>query len=291
MNQLAQMNEAMQYLEEHLLDEIDYEKLSRIAACSEYHFRRMFSFLSGMPLHEYVRKRRIAQAPMLLKQGMKVIDCASLLGYESPDAFRRAFIAMHGITPSKVGQEESKLQAFPPMTFQLTIKGGKQMEYRIVHNKEFKIVGFKKRITLQYDGINHQIDSLVEEMTPMHIAELKALCDIEPKGILSVSANFAERTAEGTELDQYIGVATTKEAPKGYDVLSADESDWGVFTVIGPFPQTVQDTWAQIFSEWLPSSEYQLAKGPEMLWHESPDLSQPKCKSEIWIPLEKRRGE
>jgi AraC family transcriptional regulator len=117
---------------------------------------------------------------------------------------------------------------------------------------------------------------------------MKALCDIEPKGMLSISANFAERTEEGTELDQYIGVATTKEAPDGYDVLPVAEYDWGVFTVVGPFPKTVQDTWARIYSEWLPASEYQLTGGPELLWHESSDLTKPDCKSEIWIPVMSR---
>lgn len=105
--------------------------------------------------------------------------------------------------------------------------------------------------------------------------------------MLSVSANFAERSVEGTELDQYIGVATTNSAPEGYDVLQIAESDWVVFTVVGPFPKTIQDTWAHIFSEWLPTSEYQLTGGPELLWHESPDLTKPDCKSEIWIPISK----
>lgn len=287
MNQLSQMNKAMQYLEDHLTDHIDYCQLGRIAGCSEYHFRRMFSYLSGMPLGEYVRKRRVSIAPSLLRKGMKVIDCALLLGYESPDAFRRAFQEMHGITPSEAKRAELALQTFPPMTFQLVIKGGRQMQYRIVHNNEFKIVGFKKRVTLQFEGTNPQVQLLSEQMTPERIAELKSLCNIDPQGMLSVSVNFAERTTEGSELDQYLGVATTKQAPNGYDMLLVEESDWGVFTVVGEFPQAVQDTWARIYSEWLPASDYQLTGGPELLWHESPDLTRSDCKSEIWIPLEK----
>jgi AraC family transcriptional regulator len=84
-------------------------------------------------------------------------------------------------------------------------------------------------------------------------------------------------------------IAPTKEAPGRYDVLPVAESDWGVFSVTGPFPKAVQDAWARIFSKWLPASEYQLTGGPELLWHESPDLTKPDCKSEIWIPLEKRK--
>ena len=160
------------------------------------------------------------------------------------------------------------------------------MEYRIIHNPEFSIVGFSKKVTLQFKGINPQIDDLTAKLTPEHIAELKSLSNMEPRGMLSVSTNFSERTSEGTELEQYIGVATTERAPVGYDVLRVRESDWAVFTVIGPFPQEVQDTWARIFSEWFPSSDYQLAEGPELLWHESSDLTQPDNRSEIWIPVE-----
>lgn len=162
------------------------------------------------------------------------------------------------------------------------------MDYRIVRNGPFRIVGFKKQITLQYEGINPQMDSLYEKLTPARVRALKALCDIEPQGMLSVSANFAERTMEGAALEQYVGVATTQKAPEGYDVLPVDASDWGVFTVIGPFPKAVQDAWARIFSQWLPASDYQLTAGPELLWQESPDLTKPDCKSEIWIPLVRR---
>lgn len=288
MNPLAQMNDAMAYLEEHLTEKISVARVAQIAGCSEYHFRRMFSYLAGMPLGEYIRCRRLALAGTLLRQGAKVLDCALLLGYDAPDAFRKAFQGMHGILPSVAKREHAVLKAFPPMTFQLTIKGGTKMEYRMVRNSAFWIVGFKKRITLQYEGINPQMDALYEQLTPERIAELKGLCDIEPYGMLSVSANFSERTTEGTELDQYVGVASTRQPPHGYESLRVEASDWAVFTVVGPFPQAVQDMWARIFAEWLPSSDYELTQGPEMLWHESPDLSKPEVKSEIWIPVRQR---
>lgn len=288
MNPLAQMNEAMAYLEEHLTDEIDFAWMGRIAGCSEYHFRRMFSYLSGMSLGEYIRSRRMALAGMLLREGKRVIDCATLLGYDSPDAFRKAFRELHGISPSEAKREGAALKAFPPVTFQLTIAGGSEMDYRTVHSGPFQVVGFKKRITLQFEGENLQMNSLSEQLTPERIAQLKALCDIDPQGILSVSANFAERTAQGTELDQFVGVATTKSAPRGYAALPVGESDWAVFTVVGPFPKAMQDAWARIYAEWLPSSEYQLTGGPELLWYASPDLTKPDCRNEIWIPISKR---
>ncbi len=173
------------------------------------------------------------------------------------------------------------------MTFQLTIKGGNEMDYRIVEKDAFKIVGVKKRITLIFEGVNHQMDSMLQGLIMENIMELKNLCDIEPTGILSVSANFSERTVEGSELDQYIGVATTKPTPDHWAVLTVEATSWVVFTVVGAFPKALQNTWARIYGEWFPSSGYELTGGPEMLWNESPDTSKPDYKSEIWIPVKR----
>ena len=288
MNTLTQMNKAMRYIEQNLMGEIEFDEMSRIACCSEYHFRRMFSFLSGMPLGEYIRRRKLSIAAVLLnEEDNKIIDIALQLGYNSPDAFSKAFQAMHGISPSSVKKGNIIIKAFPPMTFQLTIKGGNEMDYRIIEKDAFKIVGLKKRITLVFEGVNHQMDSVLQSLTADKIKELKSLCDIEPKGILSVSANFSERTVEGSELDQYIGVATTKQATDKCDVLEVDAASWAVFTVVGEFPKALQDTWARIYAEWFPTSGYELTCGPEILWNESPDTSKPNYKSEIWIPVRK----
>ena len=164
------------------------------------------------------------------------------------------------------------------------------MNYRVIEKEEFHIVGFKKRITMQFKGINPQMDSLVQKLTPQVIEELKGLCDVEPKGILSVSADFNERTTEGSQLDQYIGVATSKAVSNGYDILDVPASNWAEFKAAGTFPDAIQDTWAKIYSEWFPASGYELTGGPELLWNENPDTSKPDYKSEIWIPVRKIDG-
>jgi AraC family transcriptional regulator len=286
MNMLSQFNEAMAYIERNLLHEIEPDQISRIAGCSDYHFRRMFSFLAGMPLGEYIRRRKLSLAGELLQsEQRKIIDLALQLGYESPEAFSKAFQAMHGVNPSQAKKENIELKVLPPMTFQLTIRGGIEMNYRIVEKKEFYIVGLKKRVTVQFKGINPQMDSLIQKLTPAIIAELKGRCDTEPRGILSVSANFSERLVEDSELDQYIGVATSDGDNQGYEVLPVEESTWAVFSVVGVFPEAIQDTWSRIYAEWLPASGYELTGGPELLWNESPDTSKLDYRSEIWIPV------
>lgn len=289
MNELKQMNLAMQYIDNNLTDTIDYAKLAQIACCSEYHFKRVFSFLAGMPLSEYIRLRKLSCAAVILKNSdEKIIDIAMRLGYESSDAFTKAFRSVHNVTPIQARKSAVSLKSFPPMTFQLKIQGGNVMNYRIVEKEPFKIAGISKRITLVYEGVNSQMDSMWASLKPEDFVELKGLSNIEPQGIICASVNFTDGRQEGTELDQYIGVATTMETPTRWETLEVTASEWAVFTVIGEFPKALQDTWARIYSEWLPTSGYEVVPGPEILWNESPDTSKPNFKSEIWLPIVKK---
>lgn len=290
MDSLSNMNRAMEYIEEHLTEDIDYSEISKIACCSEYHFKRMFSFLSGVGLSEYIRRRRLTLAALDLKdKSLRIIDVAVRYGYDSADSFSRAFHSIHGILPSDVRNSNIQLKAYPRMTFQLSIKGGCEMNYRIVEKGPFKIVGFKKRVPISFYGINPEIAQMTELLTPEIIKQLKVLSNVEPTGIISASTNFSEgRMEEKGELDHYIGVATSSDKTAEFDVLKVEDSTWAVFESIGPFPETLQNVWGRIYSEWFPSSGYEAAPGPEILWNESPDIGNPKYRSEIWIPVKKK---
>jgi AraC family transcriptional regulator len=72
---------------------------------------------------------------------LKMIDIAVKYGYNSPDSFTRAFQNLHGVTPSEARNNGQQLKAFPPMTFQLSFRGGNEMNYRIEQKKAFNIVG------------------------------------------------------------------------------------------------------------------------------------------------------
>lgn len=292
MDTLSNMNKALAYIEEHLTEEIDYSEVSKIAYCSEYHFKRMFSFLSGIGLSEYIRRRRLTLAALDLKDThLRIIDVAVKYGYDSADSFSRVFHSMHGILPSEARSENTQLKAYPRMTFQLSIKGGCEMNYRIVEKGSFKLVGFKKRVAIVFEGVNPEIAKMTELLTPKVINELKALSNIEPKGIISASANFsAGRMEEKGELDHYIGVTTSSDETGEFDVLEIEASTWVVFESVGPFPETLQNVWGRIYSEWFPSSGYEVAPGPEILWNESPDTEKPKYRSEIWIPVKKNNN-
>lgn len=290
MDLLRNMNRALHYIEENLTNDIDFREVARLALCSEYYFKRMFSFLAGITLSEYIRRRRLTLAAFELKDSnIKVIDVAIKYNYSSPDSFTRAFQNLHGITPSEAKKNGSSLKAFPKMTFQLSIKGGNEMNYRIEEKEAFHIVGIKERVPIIFHGVNPKIAAMWESLNDETIRKLKELSNVTPLGLLSASVNFSEgRMEEKGQLDHYIGVATTKDCPDHLVQLEVPAGTWAVFEAVGPFPDTLQDVWGRIYSEWFPSSNYEQVEGPEILWNEHKNVTSPAFKSEIWIPVLKK---
>ncbi|MEH7009782.1 AraC family transcriptional regulator [Neobacillus niacini] len=291
MDSIKRLNEALGYIEENLTSDIDFKEVARVAFCSEYHFQRMFSFLAGVSLSEYIRRRRLSRAAFeLINSNVRILDIAIKYGYCSPDSFTRAFQSLHGITPSEARNNGQSLKAFPRMTFHLSIQGGNEMNYRIVEKEAFHLVGIKKRVPIIFNGVNPEIAAMWQSLDMEKINTLKQLSNVEPVGLLSASTNFSEgRLEEKGELDHYIGVATNKDCPEDLTKLEVPALTWAVFEAIGPFPDTLQNVWGRIYSEWFPSSNYELAVGPEILWNQHKDVSSPTFRSEIWVPVSPKK--
>jgi len=152
MEWLDKFNAVINYIEENLDAEIKYKTLAKLACCSEFHFSRMFSSLIGISLSEYIRRRRLTKAAFEIQTGNeKIIDIALKYGYESPDAFTRAFRLLHGISPIAAKEKGKKLKAYPRLSFQITIRGDVEMEYRI------EKIDFKLRLLEKDSKLKHQM--------------------------------------------------------------------------------------------------------------------------------------
>ncbi len=131
MDWITGIGKAIDYIEDHLTEELDYEAIARESFSSSFHFQRVFSILCGYPLGEYIRNRRLTLAGADLACGTeKVIDIAAKYGYDSPDSFTRAFQKFHGITPTQA-RSGGALKSFSRLSIQISLEGGSIMNYRL----------------------------------------------------------------------------------------------------------------------------------------------------------------
>ncbi|GCF93094.1 AraC family transcriptional regulator [Enterococcus florum] len=281
MNALEQMTKAIDYIEENLDGEIDEKEIARIALCSSYHFKRMFLFLIGMPLSEYIRRRRLTLAALDLQTtDAKVIDIAVKYGYSSADAFSRAFQAMHQVTPSHARKKGVRLKIQPHVSFTLSLRGVLEMKYRIVEKEAFSVVGIKERFSY-VDNLGASVGQMWGSVTEEIMGKLRSLARADPGGLVGA---YSEMYEDNTT-DYYIGVITTEECPEGFVKLAIEAQTWAVFEIEGPLPQAMSDVWGRIFSEFFPTTGYEHTPAPEIEWYSAGDMSSERYESEIWIPV------
>jgi len=290
MDTLKNLNDALSYIEKNLDARIDFDIVAKLSGTSDYHFRRLFSYLSGMSLNTYIRNRKLSQASLdLQKENSKVIDVAIKYGYNSADSFTRAFKEWSGLNPSEV-KKAKNLKLFPRITFQLTIQGGIDLNYRVEKKEAFKLVGISKRVPIVFKGQNPEIIKLIQSITKEQKEKLQSFRNTNVKTVVNASYNFdGGRNEEKGDVDHLVGSITTldREFPN-FDVVEVPAVTWAIFTSQGSFPKTMQETWAKIASEWLPSSNYELADVPEISF--TGDLSDlENVYSEIWIGVKTKK--
>lgn len=286
---ISALNRLVDLVEEHLTEEIDVNGLARRLGTTEYHLRRMFSSLAGMPLSEYVRRRRmtVAAADVVSGRG-DLLSIAVLHGYGSTEAFGRAFRAVHGAGPGDVRRDGGPLRAQPQLRFRLTVEGSTPMDTRIIDRPAFRLVGHAARVPLVHQGVNPHIQEHIASLSEEEHLRLKALGDTEPAGLLAVSDDLDPDRTEGSELTYLHGVAVSRDtpAPDGLDAIEVPAGTWAVFRTTGPYPNALQETWAATATEWFPSNRWRLRPGPEIVavLERAVDFSTATC--DLWLPVE-----
>lgn len=283
MNWLDCLNQSLAYIEAHLEEEIDYEEIAKVACASSYHYQRMFSAITNVPLGEYIRRRRLSLAAIRLQESNeKVIDIALRYGYQSPTAFNRAFMNMHGIPPTKARQKGVKLKLFPPISFQISVKGEVAMNYRIEEKEGFRLVGVKEAITTANGENFIKVPKVWERLWNEGVyEEITALANGSPRGVMGVCTNFRQG-----EFDYYVAVSSDRVVPDNMEAIEVRAGTWVAFECKGV--QGIQDTFKRLYSEWFPTSGYEHSGGPEIEWYPGEDTDTEAFACEVWIPIIKK---
>lgn len=288
---LDRLNEALERVERDLEEPVDVAEMARSVCVSEQHFRRMFSALSGMPISEYVRRRRMTLAGAEVIEGRDtLLDIAVRHGYGSAEAFGRAFRSVHGAGPGEVRRGGAALVSQSRLTFHLTIEGKTIMRYRVVDKDTFAITGPKARVPLVHEGSNEALIEFVKGIDAATHERVEELSDQEPRGSLGVTHALEPGREEGSAIDYYQGAATSvTEVPEGMESLRVPAGSWVVFPFERyTFPEQIQRIWSYAFSEWFPSNPaYQYGQGPDMLKLVYDEREEELVSGELWMPVEK----
>lgn len=280
------LNKALDYIEDNLTNDLSIENIAKHVGISDYHFRKIFQAISGLPLSEYIKKRKLSLANVDLKNGESVTKVAFKYGYHSVDGFSRAFKNWTGSLPSNA-MHLACIKSFPKLTFTISIRGGIDMEYRLENKPAIKFVGVSTKIPMQFEGVNQSIVELANSISNEQKSYMHALNNIEPKEVLNISYD-ADAYFEKEEgyLTHMIGVITDKVEINRelLDVFEVEAHTWAVFPNEGHFPSTMQNTMASIYAEWLPSSGYELEDVPNFSFTKM-NSQEETAYSEIWIAV------
>lgn len=282
MEWVRSIQQAIDYMEAHLMEDVSVEEVAKQIHVSAFHFQRLFTVLTNVPVGEYMRGRRLTLAAQeLMTTQEKVIDIAYKYGYETPEAFTKAFRRQHGITPSEARKRQGGLKSINRLTIQVRLKGAEPMTYRITEKEAFKALGMKRTYALEGEenlqGIPQFWLEANRDGTSDRLAQLNTG---ELKGLLGICIDNRDGT-----MDYWIAADSKDNVSERFSAVTIPAAKWGVFEVHGAMPEAMQNVWKHIFSEWFPSNNYEYAETPEMEVYPLGNAYSPNYYSEIWVPL------
>lgn len=292
MDWIKGIQRALDYVEAHITEPIDFEETAKRAYSSSFHFQRVFSILCGFTLGDYIRMRRLSLAGNeLASSELKVIDAALKYGYDSPESFSRAFARFHGISPSLARQNGSALKSFTALSVKLTLDGGTIMDYRMEHREAFQIICKKKQVSSKQELTSREISDFWGQCNKDDT--IRILCKyMEKDNVFKncvVGASFGG-DAKDSQFPYAIGVHYNGMPieEEGYSVEEIPAHTYVVFPCVGKMPESFQVLYQKIYCEFFPASEYQPCGGTDFEVYPSADVNSPEYSCEVWVAVEKK---
>jgi AraC family transcriptional regulator len=263
----------------------------------------MFSFITDVSLSEYIRRRRLTLAALELQNSnIKVIDLAIKFGYDSPVSFSRAFQQLHGVTPTEARSDGVTLKAYPRMSFQISIKGEKEMDYRIETKEAFQVFGieevFNAEVGIHGTGNDANLRKPSDLWDDCHangtyeklFADAGDLPAFVGNDLCKVHAvcDYKE-TEKGTFPYMLCAFRSPNSKVEGYAMADIPAHTWAIFPSEkcpwSKFGEVIGSLYKRIFSEWLPTSSYEQVGSLDM---EIYGGDEDTAYVEIWLAVKKK---
>ena len=280
MDILKRLNAAVEYVENNLSGEIDIEEAAKLSLNTVDGFQRLFSYLTGFSITEYIRHRRLTLAALdLMDTKEKVIDIAVKYGYSSADAFCKAFKKQHGISPNQA-RTSATLNIYPPVSFHILVKGGKEMHFIILETDAIHLKGLSKQFT------GEAADRFEQE----HIM----WADHHEDTVSKISSDIPGKWYGVWDSGKYSIARQPEATASGLDNVVIPRGTYAVFTTdCGGFAgDELPKLRGLIFGSWIESSGYRQTSDYEVeVYYLFPKDEKQKRHYEIWIPVERTAKE
>ena len=296
MEWIRQLQEAICFMETHLLEKINYEDVAASVYMSSYSFHRCFSMMAGMTANDYIRQRRLSLAAQeLQRDGISVLDAALKYGWETPESFAKAFARFHGITPRQAREPGAALRMFNPLVIKITLEGGTVMDYRIIHKEGQTFLALVRAFpnSIINDDNDHSIPDFWEECNRRKL--LKPIESARPEGKRDLYGLCSPKVDETDHFEYGIGIladgdtdAETVEAclKKGFRLWQTETMDYAVFDCMGEDGDCISRMWQKFYHEFLPQSGYEQTECTDYeIYFEN---TKPGLFCELWIPVKKK---
>lgn len=296
MEWIAALQQAIGYMEAHLLEDINYEDVARQVHTSGYEFHRAFSFLTGMTANSYIRNRRLSLAGReIIETNARITDIALKYGYDTPESFTKAFTRFHGVAPRLARTEGAKLRMFNPFVIKIAVEGGQGMDYRIVQTKAQRFIALARSFSNEIinDDDNHDIPDFWDECHRENL--VTAIRNLRPEGKRDLYG-LCTPTRAGEDTFRYgIGVLVDEDTAlfdqaafekAGYTLWDVVPGTYAVFDCLGTNGDCISETWSRFYKEFLPQMGYEADQATDYeIYFER---SCPGLFCELWIPVKKK---
>lgn len=284
------LKKAIDYIEEHLLDDISTSDVCLNIPISSFYLQKAFNIYTGYSINEYIHNRRLYQAALeVYSSNSKIIDIAYKYGYETPEAFTKAFKRFHGATPFEIKSKKKTIKLFLPLVVKINIVGGEMMDYKIEKEDKIKFIGFKKTINAN-EGYK-ECPKFWDEIGEKYFSKLN---DDSRISKIIKDNNIGEfalcKENNNNTFDYWIcGKYNGKETAKELEFIEVEASLWAKFRCVGPLPGALQTVNTKIWEEWIINNkEYELNLGCDIEWYSDGDTLSDKYESAIWLPIKEK---
>ena len=274
MNYINEIQKAIDYIEVNLDKDINFDIVAKEVGMSAFYFHRIFSAVVGVSPTTYIRNRRLTVAAQeISKNNENIVDIAFKYGFESHEAFSRAFKNFHGVVPKLAKKDGNEFKNFSRANLEFEVNTNNILNYRIESKEVIKVLAFLRKFNIENkDEISKYWKELKESGT------LEKISNNYKKDLLGICIG----KQSDFEYKYGIGVEQTEDIETNIEMetIEIPKSTWVVFKCEGQDEKNINELWSRIYKEFFITSSYKQCMDIDFELYDDKN-------TEIWIPISK----